>query len=300
MKRTVSKLGLALALLLAVSLGLAARAAALEIRATAGDFKVVFTPLQDKFKVGERIDFQVRGNKDFFLYLFSVDAQRSKGYVLLPNKFQQNSYKANREYRVPEPNVEFFSRKPGLEKVIMIASTTKLNLDTAGYAKSGDFLSTAAADLETQVKALSLRPAQPGQQTLTQEFELVIAGPDRKPPAPAAQAGSGATAFVSTDRTKYKVGERIKITYGADKAGFVYLFQVDPQGKKSLLKKQAVNGQGFLQETGQADAPAGRHAVIAVYDETGDLDAGEMMSKGIRLFEEKPRPHAVYQLEIVD
>ena len=65
--------------------------------------KVVLEPTEDSFRVDEPIRFKIRGNKDFFLYLFSIDKETEQATLILPSKEGQkhNKYPANRTLRCP-------------------------------------------------------------------------------------------------------------------------------------------------------------------------------------------------------
>jgi len=85
------------------------------------------------YHVNERVRFMVKGNKTFYLYLFNIDPDTGSGIAILPNRLQGKDslrYSANKWHLVPNPGVEFFSDRPGFERIIMVASERYLNLDT--------------------------------------------------------------------------------------------------------------------------------------------------------------------------
>jgi|GEM_PF-3578625 len=86
------------------------------------------------YRVGEKIKFKVRGNRDFYLYLFDRDANSNKWLSILPNRYQTNrqikyvgDYKPN---LVPNRGLEFFADHPGTERITMVASERYLDVDT--------------------------------------------------------------------------------------------------------------------------------------------------------------------------
>ncbi len=323
MKRIATAMGLAAALSLALMAGIATTASAIEIRSGgSGDFKVQFEPVKDVFQVGERIQFRVEGNKTFYLYLFSIDPQRNQGVVILPNVLQQyHKYKAGREYVVPEKNVEFYSEKPGAERIVMVASTEKLDVDMGRYNKSGNLFTSSARTVEEDVKALRFRRRGEGEDTdqkVTHEIELVIVGQGQQPPYPGTEPNppsSGRTpapgpdqgaAFISTDRTVYQLGEKIKILYGADRPGYVHLFLVEPDGRRTLLSKQPVSGDQVYSQLARAAQPQGKHGIVAVYSQNETMDKGAFplpsgtgeTGKGIDLIGDQNGNFAIYYFNI--
>jgi len=278
--------------------------------ATDGNFQINFEPIKSVFKVGEPIRFKVKGNKTFYLYLFSIDSASNRGAVLLPNVRQQYvKYKGGKEYIVPEKNVEFFSDQPGKEKIIMLASTRKMDIKFKRYSKSGDFFTATATDVLEESKALHIRSKRQKGQQVTSELDLsivkqnhgfgVVTAPISVPTQPPV------CAFVSSDRTQYNPGDTMTITYGADKSGYVHLYVVTPDGSCSLLKTQKVSGDKFYQEKARAALPGGGHQLIAVYDKNptppknapGDL-LSDQKGKNISLIGNQPESYAVYHLKV--
>jgi hypothetical protein len=141
-----------------------------------GDFQVRFEPLKDVYQTGERIRFKIKANKTCYLYLFSIDEAQNRGYVLLPNvKQQYNKYKADVEYNVPEKDVEFFSDQPGTERIVMVASTKKLDIKMEKYVKAGDLFRSEAKAMEQDVKELRIRSSGDKEtQKVVQELTVVI------------------------------------------------------------------------------------------------------------------------------
>ncbi|MBU2551052.1 MAG: DUF4384 domain-containing protein [Proteobacteria bacterium] len=284
-------------------------ALALEVRETGRAFQVDFAPAKDVFQVGERIEFKVRGSRDFHLYLFGIDAENDQGYVLLPNPLQNDTgYQAGREYTVPEARVEFYARNPGTEKIIMVASTRKLDVRTDGLTKLERFFAGRADEVEARAKSLRLDGLEPEKQTVFREIHLVVTGQDDRPEAAETKPPSeeDPTVFVSADRPAYRVGDPVRITFGADRQGFAYLILVEPDGGKVMLKKQEISGDRFYTVQGRASAPTGRQTLFAVFDPKGELDMDKLVLpapsaeqvKGIILDDDRPRPFALYPLVI--
>jgi hypothetical protein len=290
----------------------------LNVRSSAeeqGDFKVKFEPVKPVFKVGESIRFKVKGNKTFYLYLFSVDQKEKIGYVLLPNVKQQYiKYKAGKEYMVPEKYIEFYSNNPGNEKVIMVASTKKMDVELGRFKKSGLFFRADAGEVKDEVKSLRIRSRNSNARAVTREMNLVVVGEgqtairqsEQTPPPALMDTESAVSTFISTDKMYYKAGEPMTISYGADKKGYVHLFVVEPDGNRTFLKTEKVNGKQYYQSKAVASAPGGTHKVVAIYDEKSKIEEKIIKSlnldedsqgKAIRLMND-PESYAVYQIYI--
>ena len=118
----------ALALLLALALGGAAHA---DVELGADEFdskairvdapeneplRVALEPVKESFEIDEPIRFKIRGNKTFYLYLFSVDDKSGDATLILPTREGQrhNKYPADTTLPVPNPDEpDFLSDEAG-------------------------------------------------------------------------------------------------------------------------------------------------------------------------------------------
>ena len=311
--RMMKCVGLAVVLGMILTLGGAPLASALEVRpGRSGELDVAFEPVKPVYSVGERIRFRVKGNQTFYLYLFSIDDQTNRGVVILPNRLQQyNKYRPGELYIVPEKDVEFYGDRPGRERIIMVASTEKLDVDWRQYSVSGDFWTGSAKEMDETVKTLRFRRRgddDAGPDRVAHEVDLVIMGeagarrrPDPTPPPSLDPAPDAAMAFVSTDRTEYRRGDTIAILFGADQEGTVTLYLEEPDGNRRELARQEVTGRDFYRLRARATAPSGRHRITAVYSDAEAAGAGSkdgLQSKGLELIGGSARPHAVYYFDI--
>lgn len=102
-------------------------------RATRGGLEVDIRATDSRYYPNDAIAFEVKGNKDFHLYLFNVDPRTERVTTILPNQRQTNRrirYKGGRDwYKVPNPGVEFYSDSAGKERVVMVASEKYLDVD---------------------------------------------------------------------------------------------------------------------------------------------------------------------------
>lgn len=96
-----------------------------------GAFQAKLRTESSQYRVGERIRFRVRGNQPFFLYLLNVDPATGRAVTILPNRYQGKDrikYPAGQWNLVPNPQLEFYSDRPGVERIIMVASTRYLDV----------------------------------------------------------------------------------------------------------------------------------------------------------------------------
>ncbi|MDD4930150.1 MAG: DUF4384 domain-containing protein [Gallionella sp.] len=116
-----------------------------------------------QFKVGEPVRFKVRGNHDYYLYVYNLDPASGESVLLLPNKkIRSNLFKGGKSYTLPR-GVEFFGDSVGNEHLMFIASAEKIDLDSANIQSAGDFGKASTKDLEGVFsKSISIRDTQPG------------------------------------------------------------------------------------------------------------------------------------------
>ncbi|OGT89327.1 MAG: hypothetical protein A2286_11990 [Gammaproteobacteria bacterium RIFOXYA12_FULL_61_12] len=104
------------------------------------------------YRQGQAIRFQVRGNHDFFLYLINIDPRSGRAVAILPNRLQTGDsikYPGDGQwYSVPNERLEFYGDRPGLERIIMIASERYLEVDSllrkSRSKAAGDFYAMEA------------------------------------------------------------------------------------------------------------------------------------------------------------
>ncbi len=259
----------------------------------AGNLLVDVQPIKKSFWVNEPIRLRSKGNKPYYLYLFNVDPQTGKSIMIVPNRLQPNNYYGQQRYIVPNRDIEFFSDRPGQEKMIMVASTKALKVDFDRYQPLGHFVAGKSAAFE---KSLGVRFTDPyGQKDsanlVVKTFDIFIAGerhpieqpivsntiPTEDPSffsqlfsasRPPGVSNSGdPVAFISSANNEYIEGEQFKIIFGANQKGYVHLYTIDPDGAYDFLKIVPVDGKGIQSLIIQAAPPYGRHTLVALYDQ---------------------------------
>lgn len=146
-----------------------------EAEASGAKLKVDFKAAKNSFGVDEPITFQVRSNKQVYLYLFNVNDEE-KAVQIYPNKYDKaNLLKPNRTVNLPSKKSTFRSDAPGVERLILVASEKKLNLqhDEA----EGIFWSVDRGDVDKVVKAIRVeeaeKPAAP-KRSVVKELDVII------------------------------------------------------------------------------------------------------------------------------
>ncbi|MEI2806938.1 MAG: DUF4384 domain-containing protein [Albidovulum sp.] len=126
----------------------------------AGDFRLQISKPDRQYRLKDRIEFHVSGNRDFFLWAYTVDRD-GQATVLVPGPSQAgNKYDAGRRYRVPNPGVSFFADETGPHQITVVATTRWFDIDRwlqRHAQKSGDLLSVPAAELETAFGEMGVR-----------------------------------------------------------------------------------------------------------------------------------------------
>jgi len=122
------------------------------------------TSLKKQYKVDEPIQFKVKGDSDYYLYVYNLDPSTGDSVLLLPNKKNKNNlFKAGKTYILPK-GVEFFGDEAGSEHMMFIASKEKIDLNSANFQSVGNFGKAKTKDLEDVFtsKSIRIRDAQPG------------------------------------------------------------------------------------------------------------------------------------------
>lgn len=147
--------------------------------APTGSLTLSVHPVKTQFKVGESMSFKVKGNADYYLYVFNIDESTGESVVLIPNKkTKTNQMKKNQTYTVPG-TVEFYSDTAGYEKVVFVASREKIDLEKVNSEALGDFSKSKTAELEGAFVSKNIRirerPAtETGGATLLQEANVKV------------------------------------------------------------------------------------------------------------------------------
>jgi hypothetical protein len=280
---------------------------------------IEFDSVKNNYAVNESIKFKVKGNKKFFLYVFNIDRKNNKAVMILPNDLQSgNKYSANNWYNVPNANIEFYSDSAGIEEVVIVASSKWIDFDTKSYKKIGKFMFGDLAPVDKQLKILRIRP-RPSQtdnvensdEVVVRDLAILITGKSEETvtgtgttltdPAPAPIASpltltnTDIIPFVSTNKMKYRLGEKVKMVFGADVAGWIHLYTQEPDDALTLLKSQKVDGSSIYKTEGYTQGMYGEHKLIAVYtkDKTFDVSTlnkhiNDKTTKRVSILPSKP------------
>jgi len=96
-------------------------------------FSADIKPVKPYFNVNKSIELKIKANQDFYLYLINYDEQKKQAIALLPNKYQKQridiQYAGNKWHTIPGKKIEFYSDKPGKERVFMFASQKYINIE---------------------------------------------------------------------------------------------------------------------------------------------------------------------------
>ena len=287
------------------------------IRVNAPDreaLRVALEPVKDSFKVNEPIRFKIRGNKTFYLYLFSVDDDTGDATLILPTKEGQshNKYPANTTLPVPNPDEpDFLSDEAGREALVMVASTRYLPVKSNWFRDGAEVYVGKAADMEQEFaeKGIRIGDRTRDPKVTVKRISVRIRGSEQ--PEEDVDA-STADVWLTTkgNQATYELGERIDAVFGAGEDGWVQMYVVTPNGKHQRLKTYEVAGGKTYTMRAVAEDPAGKHALVAAFSEEepeGSILRGAR-SKGIELLDPAPKgvrlvddgrvPMAVYRFRI--
>ena len=237
--------------------------------AQSNDLKVIFKPVKEEVSVGDLFMFEFNTTRDVYLYLFTMDENNKIGQVLL----EDAKYKATEEFvKIPaDSNITWKADEAGVEQFSLIASTKKLDNDWTDQDDSKGLFSD-----QIQI-----------------QFEVKVSSPQQTP-ATEPSMTSAPVAFVSTARQTYRIGDTVKILYGADQTGTLTLYLEEPSGKREEVIQTNVDGEKVYKLTAKASAPPGEHKLIA------EFDAVSNTSKGLEVLADTGQHRAVYKFKIVE
>lgn len=85
------------------------------------------------YQTNEKIRFQVKSNKQVFIYMFNLDPSTNKALLILPNRLQgKNQIKYpgdNKWHLLPNQALEFYADRPGKERIVMVASEKYIDIN---------------------------------------------------------------------------------------------------------------------------------------------------------------------------
>jgi len=155
-------------------LGLSPVAEAIRLRPegqTGSDLRASIQASKAIYRVGEPIRFRVWANQDFFLYIISLDESGRPLELLYPNVHEGGfRFTGRMTHTLPDRSWEFFADEPGVERIVAVASTTRVDLNRG--KSGGDWASYPAEEV---YKAIRVRPRGAVQQVAS-ELRLTITG----------------------------------------------------------------------------------------------------------------------------
>jgi len=114
-----------------------------------------------QYKVGEAMSFNVKGNQNHYLYVFTINKNTGKSTLLIPNANTKNNYlHKNKTYRVPG-TVEFFADEVGYEKIVFVATRKPIDITRANLQQMGQVSVASTSQLQNTFAAQSVRVRQP-------------------------------------------------------------------------------------------------------------------------------------------
>jgi hypothetical protein len=269
--------------------------------------RVSLRPVKSSFKVGEPIEFEIHGNKTFFLYLYSFDEKNDEVILLIPTREGQkhNKYPANRTLRVPNKGeIELIADgTSSRERLVMVASTEYLPVESKWYRKGADYYVGKVPEFEKKFSSKRIRVRGPDKtrddKVLVQTVMVRIDGANNGGPA-----ASASHVWLTTkgNRQDYTIGDPIEAVFGAGHDGWIHLYVVEPpNGQYHRLESYpVVEGRAYTTKAIAAD-PAGEHALVAVYSSSEDDASLGTKTKRVVLLEDEDKPTsqmAVYRFRI--
>lgn len=240
-----------------------------------------FKSNKNTYRVGEPISFDIQASKAAYVYLYSMKGNDVT--LVFPNRFDTgNRVAANTSMNFPVQS-QFKADRPGIENVILVASTEKLTL---GSEKSiSDIVSKLffgkVADSIEDVQMESMSQAN---RCIVMK-EVLIQGADESPirkllPQPDAdEEKESVSVLLSTSKPVYSLDESMIISYAADADGFVGLYAVNPEGEIAQLKVAHVEKGKIYRLKAVTEEPAGKHILVGMYYPTKPAQSAARLGK---------------------
>lgn len=273
------------------------------------------TPSAEQPKVGDPIHFKVRSNRDAQLYLYVTDPSTGMSTMLLPNRRQtDNRLPAEATLMVPGSDIRYAAEKAGVLRITAVASTRPLDI-VGTLEPTGDLATLPAKDIESSFITKGMTPDSSHvhigrDELVVSRFELHVLAdepPPATPPPASAEPAPAGIAFVSSNAQRLRVGDALRVVFGADRPGWVHLFVVEPDGRRSQLSSKESDGKTIETIETIAEAPTGDHTLVVLYTPGPQVDPGLLdqqlsryRDKGLRLMEDlPPGAIAVQHLDIL-
>jgi hypothetical protein len=231
-----------------------------------GLLEMQFKSNKNTYRVGEPITFDIQASKAAYVYLYSMKGDDVT--LVFPNRFDTgNRVAANTSMNFPVQS-QFKADRPGIESVILVASTEKLSL---GSEKS---ISDIVSKLFFGKMAGSIEDVQMESMSQMNRCivikEVLIQGKDGSPaqkrlPQPDAGVEEPVSVLLSTSKPVYGLDESMIISYAADADGFVGLYAVNPEGEIAQLKVAPVEKGKIYRLKAVTEKPAGQHMLVGMY-----------------------------------
>ncbi len=235
--------------------------------------------VKDSYAVGEPIKLNISSNKNAYIYLFSIEPS-GQAIQLLPNHKDNYHYvAANTTVTLPRQDLvlpEFVADKAGFEKILVVASPQRLDLNrylpkTLSHYQMGsseDLMngfaqkSIVVADRPTvgnpntpeivRTEVMIPITATVTPQPVIVQQPVTVPQPVTVTPTPVANTYTGGNAalntangiatLIATRQQTYRNQDWVEVTYGTMGEGILHLAQVHQDGRLEILKKQRVKG----------------------------------------------------------
>ncbi|MEI2806932.1 MAG: DUF4384 domain-containing protein [Albidovulum sp.] len=270
------------------------------------------TGIKPKYAIDEPIQFEVRGNRTFYLWAYARDP-RGEAVLLVPGPAQTgNKYQGGWTHVLPNPGRRLVADETGPHDITLIASTRWLDIDLARAAKAGagGALTAKAATLDGAFDEKGIRiqrdgaaPPVASADTVIRRIAFDVGGEPRRagPDAPPPPATGAALPFVRMDRAEYRLGDRFRLVFGATEDGYIHVFLREPDGDLVRLLEREVRANRAYEETGTITEPAGPQRMVVRYSRDGRLPAAGAAAldvKGVALDRAQPETAADYSFTV--
>jgi hypothetical protein len=242
---------------------------------------VKFTTQKSVYQVNEPIQFDVKLSKSAYVYLFSTRSDNAT--LIYPNKLDKaQKIAANKTTSLPVRS-QFVSDRPGTERLVLLASTEPINLQTT-KGLTGDFDNIALNEVDDILKNVRVESVGKAEKQVT-EMDVVIQGKPRSQ-APRIEEGpdkAQPAVLVSTNKPLYGLNESMTIAFASDQDGYITLYAINPLKEAFPLKEAKVEKDKIYRIKATTEAPAGQHILVGVYSKTRPQHPDKVSSKSVAM-----------------
>jgi outer membrane protein OmpA-like peptidoglycan-associated protein len=229
-----------------------------KIRQDNPDFKIRLKPVSkvEKFRVGDRMAFEVTSNKDAYLTIIDVGTS-GKAHVIFPNRWNRdNKIRKGKTYRIPGSDADYsfkLTGRPGVNYVKAIATLepTRIlprDLDAdveEGFAEIRD-LDKTAKDIIVELGKQGKKSWAETEAKFTVHSRHGEDGEEGELEPITERRSNKFNATLRTDKKSYRIGESVSFHFFSEHDCYLNLVDYGAGGKVRLIFPNRLQNDNFV------------------------------------------------------